>query len=98
MGSFLARTFVSLCLGCEPKARVGTQHFKIHGKNVLLLVTIRIATFCFSSIATIIHIAFCIATHGYLFIPFELHNVKQKFKSTNVIIIDEMLMMTSNML
>jgi len=57
-------------------------------------MTIGITTFCLSSIATIVHIAFCIATHGY----FEPHNVIQKLESTNVIVIDEMSMMTSNML
>jgi hypothetical protein len=70
----------------------------MHSRNVLLLVTIGITTFCLNSIATTMHTAFCIATHGYLFFPFELRNVIQKFKSTNVIIIDEMSMMTSNML
>jgi primosomal protein N' len=66
-----------------------TQHFLMHGKNVLLLVTISNTTFCLNAIATTMHIAFCIATHGYLFVPFELHNVIQNLKSTNVIIIDD---------
>jgi hypothetical protein len=65
----------------------------MEGKNVLLLVTIGITTFCLSSIATSMDTAFCIATHGYVFVPFEPHNGIQKLKSTNVIIIDGMLMM-----
>jgi hypothetical protein len=44
------------------------------------------------------HTAFRIPTCEYLLVLLEPHNVKEKLKSTNVIVIDEMSMMTNNML
>jgi hypothetical protein len=75
-----------------------THHFHMHGKNVLLLVTTCVATLFLSAFVITMHTAFCIPTCGYLLVFPEPHNVKKKLKSTNVIIIDEMLMMTNNML
>ncbi len=75
-----------------------TQHFHVHGKNVLLSTITNVVALCLSTIIIIVYTAFHIPTHGYLSILPKPHNVIEKLKSTNVIIIDEMSMMTSNML
>lgn len=75
-----------------------TQHFHMHGKNVLLSVTTSATTLFLSASIITVHIAFCIPTCGYLLVLLEPQNVKEKLKSTNIIIIDEMSMMTNNML
>jgi hypothetical protein len=74
-----------------------TQHFQMHDKNMLLSMTISVATHCLSSTTTTMHTAFGIPTRGYIFVLLEPHNVIDKLKSRNVIIIDEMSIMTNNM-
>jgi hypothetical protein len=75
-----------------------TQHFQLFGKNVLLSTTIGAATFHLNSIITIIHNGFQIPTQRYLSIIPKIGNIIKCFKNTRVIIVDEMLMMTNNML
>jgi len=72
-----------------------TQHFQTLGINVLLSTTMGTTTLhlCFT---TIVHIAFCIPMRGYLSIMLKPNNVIEKQKITNVIIINEMSMMTNN--
>jgi hypothetical protein len=74
-----------------------TQHFQMHDKNMLLSRTIGVVAHCSSSTTTTMHIAFGLPTRGYLFVLLEPDNVIDKFKSINVIIIDEMSIMTNNM-
>ncbi len=50
------------------------------------------------SMITIVHTTFCILVHGYLSILLKLNNVMEKLKIANVIIINEMSMMISNIL
>ncbi len=75
-----------------------TQHFQTLGKNVLLSTTTGTVAFCLCSTTTTIHIAFCIPVQGYLSILLEPSNVIEKLKIANVIIINEMSMMTNNIL
>jgi len=68
----------------------------MHGKNVSLSTCV--VGFHLNLIPTTMYNVIYIPTCGYLFILLELHNAIEKLKSTNVIIIDEMSMMTSTML
>ncbi len=54
------------------------------------------STFCLCSTMTTIIITFCIPMQGYLSIFLEPNNIIEKLKIANVIIINEMSMMTSN--
>jgi hypothetical protein len=75
-----------------------TQHFQTLGKNVLLSAIMNIITFLLCSIVIIVHIAFHIPVQGYLSILPTPNNVIKKLKIVNLMIIDEMSMMTSNIL
>jgi len=70
----------------------------MHRKNVSLLATTCVVALHLSLTTTTMHTTIYIPTYGYLFILFEPHNVVEKLKSTNVIIIDEMSMMIGTML
>jgi hypothetical protein len=75
-----------------------TQYFQTLGKNVLLSTTTGTVAFCYAPQQLQIHIAFRIPVQGYLLILLEPHNVIKKLKIANLIIINEMSMMTSNIL
>ena len=66
--------------------------------RVILSATTGAAALWLSKSASIVHAVFRIPTHGYLFVLHEPSPVLTKLKNANVIIIDEMSMMTSNML
>ncbi len=55
-----------------------------------------ITTLCLCSTTITVHIAFHILVQGYLSIFPKLSNVIKKLKIANVVIIDEMSMMTRN--
>jgi len=56
------------------------------------------STFFLCSTVTTIHTTFHILVRGYLSIFLEFNNIIEKLKIANVIIIDEMSLMTSNIL
>jgi hypothetical protein len=77
--------------------KYNTQHFQMHDKNMFLSTTIGVVAHCLSSTTTTMQTTFGIPTCGYLFVLLEPHNVIDKLKSRNVIIIDDMSIMTNNM-
>jgi hypothetical protein len=68
------------------------------GKNLLLPVSIGLATLWLSQHVCIIHTQFRIHAHSCLSVLPQLSNILQSLKYANVIIIDEMSMMTNIML
>ncbi len=87
----------TLSSGQKQFMKYSTQHFQMHDKSMLLSTTIGVVAHCSNSTTTTMHTAFGIPTSGYLFVPFEPHIVIDKLKYINVIIIDEMSIMTNNM-
>jgi hypothetical protein len=73
-----------------------TQHFQTHGKNIFLSTITSITTLCLCSTSIIVHTTFRIPVQGYLSIFPKLNNVIEKVKIANVVIIDEMSKMISN--
>ena len=74
------------------------QYFQKHNKKVTLSATTGAAVLRLSKSASTIHTVFRIPTHGYLSMLPKPSPVLTKLNNANVIIIDEMSMMTSNML
>jgi hypothetical protein len=74
------------------------QHFQIQNKLVLLSATIGAAALRFSSNASTAHTLFRIPSRGYLSPLPEPSTVLERLHSADVIVIDEMSMMTSYML
>lgn len=74
------------------------QYFYIHNKIVILSTTTKAIPLRLSRLASTIHIVFCIPTHGYLFGVPKPSSILTKLKNGNIISIDEMSIMTSNML
>jgi len=74
------------------------QYFYIHNKIVIISATIRATTFKFSKSASTVHTTFHIPTHNYLSVFHEPNPILTRLKNANIIIINEMSMMTDNML
>jgi hypothetical protein len=74
-----------------------THYLQTEGKNVILTTTIGAATLQLSQHACTIHTQFGIHVHGYLFVLPQPSNILQSLKYANVIIIDEMSVMTNTM-
>jgi hypothetical protein len=91
-------------LTCTPKTgnfflvKYITQYSQTLGKNVLLTTTMGTPTFHLCSTSTTVHIAFRILVQGYLSILPKPSNVIEKLKIANVVIINEMSVMTNNIL
>ena len=79
-------------------AKYIAQYFQNHNKKVVLSATTGAAALWLCKSVSTVHIVFRIPTHGYLFVLPEPSPILTKLKNADVIIIDEMSMMTSNML
>ena len=75
-----------------------TQYFQAQNKKVIISGTTESTTLRLSYITNTIHTTFHIPSHGYLSIYFESSKVINRLQDADVIIINEMSMITSYML
>ena len=74
------------------------QYFQNHNKKVIISATTGAAALRLCKTASTVHTMFRIPTHGYLSVLHEPSLILTTLKNADVIIIDEISMMTSNML
>jgi hypothetical protein len=72
-----------------------THQLQLQGKKVLLLATTRVATLQLSPHACTMHSMFKLPIRGYLTTVIEPSSTLEMLKQANLIVIDEMYMMTS---
>ncbi len=72
-----------------------THQLQLQGKNVLFLATTRVAALRLSPHACIVHSLFKIPIKGYLTTIIKPSSTLETLKQANLIVIDEMFMMTS---